>query len=126
MADRDSFPTLPKFTADAKAWLDALSYSTGLRRRSEAASLLLGPSLAADTGQWGTFAWSEWPQNANPLLFVTHLGMPLEALVSLVITFNEGVILERLSGIETGHATLLDWIEEWMEAKEKEWRRRKT
>jgi hypothetical protein len=43
-----------------------------------------------------------------------------------VITFNEGVILERLSGIETGHAALLEWIEKWMEGKEREWRRRKT
>jgi AcrR family transcriptional regulator len=53
------------------------------------------------------------------------IEMPLEALVSLVITFNEGVILERLSGIETGHAALLEWIEEWMEGKERKWRRRK-
>jgi AcrR family transcriptional regulator len=53
------------------------------------------------------------------------LEMPLDALVSLVMTFNEGVILERLSGIETGHAALLDWIDEWMEGKEREWRRRK-
>jgi AcrR family transcriptional regulator len=53
------------------------------------------------------------------------IEMPLEALVSLVMTFNEGVILERLSGIETGHAALLDWLDGWMEAKEKEWRRRK-
>jgi AcrR family transcriptional regulator len=45
------------------------------------------------------------------------IEMPLEALVSLVITFNEGMILERLSGIETGHAVLLDWIDEWLEAK---------
>jgi hypothetical protein len=53
------------------------------------------------------------------------IEMPLEALVSLVMTFNEGVILERLSGIETGHAALLDWIDGWMEAKERSWRRRK-
>jgi TetR/AcrR family transcriptional regulator len=54
-----------------------------------------------------------------------RLEMPLDALVSLVITFNEGVILERLSGIETGHAALLEWIEQWMDGKEREWRRRK-
>ena len=53
------------------------------------------------------------------------LEMPLDALVSLVITFNEGVILERLSGIETGHQALLDWIDQWMEGREREWRRRK-
>jgi hypothetical protein len=41
------------------------------------------------------------------------------------MTFNEGVILERLSGIETGHAALLEWIDGWMEAKERSWRQRK-
>jgi AcrR family transcriptional regulator len=40
--------------------------------------------------------------------------MPLEALVSLVMTFNEGIILERLSGIETGQRELLEWIERWL------------
>jgi AcrR family transcriptional regulator len=54
-----------------------------------------------------------------------RIEMPLDALVSLVITFNEGVILERLSGIETGHAALLEWIEKWMEARERAWRRQK-
>jgi len=52
--------------------------------------------------------------------------LPLEALVSLVITFNAGVILERLAGITTGHQELLDWIDGWIERKEKEqWRQRK-
>ena len=50
------------------------------------------------------------------------IEMPLEALVSLVITFNEGIILERLSGIETGHAELLEWIDGWLAAKEERWR----
>jgi AcrR family transcriptional regulator len=47
------------------------------------------------------------------------IDMPLEALVSLVITFNEGIIFERLSGIETGQAELLRWIEEWLERSER-------
>lgn len=46
------------------------------------------------------------------------IEMPLEALVSLVITFNEGIILERLAGIEIGHAELLEWIDGWLEGKE--------
>jgi AcrR family transcriptional regulator len=46
------------------------------------------------------------------------IPMPLDALVSLVITFNEGIILERLSGIETGQADLLQWIDDWMQRKE--------
>jgi AcrR family transcriptional regulator len=45
------------------------------------------------------------------------LELPLEALVSLVYTFNEGIMLERLSGIETGHRELLDWIDGWLERK---------
>lgn len=48
------------------------------------------------------------------------LELPLAALVSLVITFNEGLILERLSGVTTGHAELLDWIDAWLTAKEAE------
>jgi AcrR family transcriptional regulator len=47
------------------------------------------------------------------------IEVPLDALVSLVITFNEGIILERLSGIETGHNELLDWIDAWLESKER-------
>ncbi|MHB8672910.1 MAG: TetR/AcrR family transcriptional regulator [Candidatus Limnocylindrales bacterium] len=43
------------------------------------------------------------------------VDMPLEALVTLVITFNEGMILERLSGIVTGHDALLDWIDALLE-----------
>jgi len=46
------------------------------------------------------------------------IDMPLEALVALVITFNEGIIFERLSGIETGQAELLEWIDGWIEGNE--------
>ena len=53
------------------------------------------------------------------------IEMPLDALVSLVITFNEGVILERAQGITTGHAELLAWIDAWLEGKERRWRRQK-
>ena len=42
------------------------------------------------------------------------IGLPVEALVSLVMTFNLGIIIERLGGIETGHRELLDWIEQWI------------
>jgi AcrR family transcriptional regulator len=53
------------------------------------------------------------------------IELPLEALVSLVATFNEGIILERLSGVEEGHGALLEWIDGWLEAKEQAWRRQK-
>jgi AcrR family transcriptional regulator len=42
------------------------------------------------------------------------IEMPLEALVTLVYTFNKGIMLERLSGIEDGHRALLEWIESWL------------
>jgi AcrR family transcriptional regulator len=47
------------------------------------------------------------------------IDLPLDALVSLVMTFNEGIILERMSGIEAGHNELLAWIDGWLEAKER-------
>jgi AcrR family transcriptional regulator len=45
------------------------------------------------------------------------LELPPEALVTLVYTFNEGIMLERLSGIETGHREFLDWIDGWLERR---------
>ena len=42
------------------------------------------------------------------------IELPLEALVSLVMTFNLGIIVERLGGIDAGHAALLDWIDGWL------------
>ncbi len=41
---------------------------------------------------------------------------PLDALVSLVMTFNQGIELERLSGISQGHEELLAWIDRWLES----------
>jgi AcrR family transcriptional regulator len=48
------------------------------------------------------------------------LPIPLDALVALVVTFNEGMILERLSGIEAGHAELLELIDAWLVEKERD------
>jgi TetR/AcrR family transcriptional regulator len=46
------------------------------------------------------------------------IEMPLEALVSLVMTFNEGIMLERAQGITAGHRELLEWIDGWLQEKE--------
>ncbi len=40
------------------------------------------------------------------------IELPLPALVALVATFNQGIMLERLIGVDEGHAELLAWIEE--------------
>ncbi len=46
-----------------------------------------------------------------------------EAWVTLIITVNEGIILERLSGVTHGHKELLTAIDRWLESKEKKARR---
>lgn len=43
-----------------------------------------------------------------------RLDVPLDALVALVATFNEGIMLERLSGADSGHRALLAWIDGWL------------
>jgi AcrR family transcriptional regulator len=45
------------------------------------------------------------------------IDFPLEAVVALVMTFNKGVQIEQLSGIEAGHRELLDWIDGWLEER---------
>jgi AcrR family transcriptional regulator len=49
---------------------------------------------------------------------------PVDALVSLVMTFNEGIMLERLSGVTNGHAELLAAIDKWMSSFEGDMKRR--
>ena len=43
---------------------------------------------------------------------------PVAAIVSLVATFNEGMILERLSGISDGQQELLEAIDLWLQGSE--------
>lgn len=44
---------------------------------------------------------------------------PVAAMVSLVMTFNEGLMLERVSGITAGHKELLGGIDTWLEELER-------
>lgn len=85
-----------------KVWLElqALAWNdAGLRER-----------LARVNGEWRAVLTEAFREPHREL----GIEMPLEALVSLVITFNVGVMVERLGGIETGHAELLDWIDGWL------------
>jgi AcrR family transcriptional regulator len=43
---------------------------------------------------------------------------PTAAVVSLVTTFNQGVMLEHLSGVTTGHEELLAMIDRWLSDRE--------
>jgi AcrR family transcriptional regulator len=40
---------------------------------------------------------------------------PTRAVVALVVTFNEGIMLERLSGVDSGHRELLRMIDKMLE-----------
>jgi AcrR family transcriptional regulator len=39
---------------------------------------------------------------------------PVEAMVTLVMTFNTGLMLERISGVSDGHAELLASVDRWL------------
>ena len=43
---------------------------------------------------------------------------PVDALVAMTMTFGLGYAVERLQGIDEGHAALLGWIERWLESLE--------
>jgi AcrR family transcriptional regulator len=43
---------------------------------------------------------------------------PLKAIVAAVTSFQLGLIVEGLSGVEEGHQELLDWIQQWIDALE--------
>jgi AcrR family transcriptional regulator len=48
----------------------------------------------------------------------------VEAMVALVATFNEGIMLNRLSGVSQGHAELLRSIDRWLASLEEKARGR--
>jgi AcrR family transcriptional regulator len=50
--------------------------------------------------------------------------LPVAAVVSLVVTFNEGIMLERLSGVTEGHDELLRTIDRWLKSLEDQKRKK--
>jgi AcrR family transcriptional regulator len=66
--------------------------------------------LAAVNAEWRAVLTEAFAEPHREL----GIEMPLDALVSLVITFNIGIMVEHLGGIETGHEALLDWIDGWL------------
>jgi AcrR family transcriptional regulator len=85
-----------------KIWLElqALSWSNAEMRAH----------LARVNQQWRAVLKEAFAEPHREL----GLDIPLDALVSLVYTFNIGIMVERLGGIETGHAELLEWIDQWL------------
>ncbi len=85
-----------------KAWLElqALAWNNpGLQTR-----------LAQVNAEWRAVLTEAFEEPHREL----KLELPLEALVSLVMTFNLGIIVERLGGVEAGHRELLAWIDAWL------------
>ena len=66
--------------------------------------------LARVNGEWRGVLTEAFAEPHREL----GIALPLEALVSLVMTFNIGIMVERLGDIETGHRELLDWIDQWL------------
>jgi TetR/AcrR family transcriptional regulator len=67
--------------------------------------------LARVNGEWRAVLTEAFAQARDEF----GIDMPADALVSLVMTFNIGIIVERLGGIEAGHRELLEWIDNWLE-----------
>ena len=74
----------------------------------------LGVGTELGEGEWRTVLTEAFTEPRRAY----GIEMPLDALVSLVITFNEGIMLERAQGITTGHRELLTWIDEWLTGRE--------
>jgi AcrR family transcriptional regulator len=68
--------------------------------------------LARVNSEWRAVLTEAFEQPRREL----GIELPLEALVSLVMTFNLGIMVERLGGIDTGHRALLEWIDQWISA----------
>ncbi|HKP21144.1 MAG TPA: TetR/AcrR family transcriptional regulator [Thermoleophilaceae bacterium] len=101
-------------------WRTAMGYLVGEDLRYEKIWLELQALAWSDPAIRARLARvnAEWRSVLTEAFAEPHrelgIEMPLDALVSLVMTFNLGVIVERLGGVETGHRELLDWIDGWL------------
>ena len=67
-----------------------LRFAQQANRCAELASALLGPALTADTGAWGTYAWSRW---------VT--GAPMMRIAGGTDEIQKNILAERVLGLPT-------------------------
>ncbi len=90
--------------------LSKLMWTANMARISDAISLVLGPRLVADTGEWGTYAWSEHVLGApgyriaggsdeiqRNIIGERVLGLPPEPRLDKDIGFAEAQRLARRS-----------------------------
>jgi AcrR family transcriptional regulator len=107
---REAMAYLDKDVADGyqKVWGEL--YSRALN------SPLLAPRLAAAYDAWRQVLRDGFAA-AYDDLGMAELGLSLESVVTLVITFNAGLGMEQLAGVHTGHAELIADIDRWMEGR---------
>ena len=74
----------------------------------------LRPRVARVNAEWRAVLREAF-ERAAAEFDVDEDEFPIEALLSLMMTFGQGYALERLEGIDEGHRELLDWIERWLE-----------
>ena len=89
-------------TTGPEGSIGKLLWSDSMRKITEVASLLLGPALTADTGEWGTFQWNQHVLGApgyriaggsdeiqRNIIGERVLGLPSEPRVDRDIPFNQ-------------------------------------
>lgn len=81
----------------------------------------LRPRVARVNAEWRAVLREAYERAAEEYGLEDEL--PVEALVAMTMTFGQGFALERLEGIDEGHAELLDWTERWLVSLEE---RRRT
>lgn len=93
----------------SKIWMElqALSWS-----RAD-----LRPRVARVNAEWRSVLREAF-QRAAEEYGLNKDEFPVEALVAMTMTFGQGYAVERLEGIDEGHAQLLEWIERWLERLE--------
>jgi AcrR family transcriptional regulator len=74
--------------------------------------------VAAINAEWRAVL-TEAFENAARHYRIDTKEFPISAIVSLVMTFNEGIILERLSGIYDGQPELLNMVDSGLEKLER-------
>lgn len=72
----------------AEASVGKLYATETMRRTSDLASQLLGPRLVADTGEWGTYAWTEHV-----------LGAPGYSIAGGTDEIQHNILAERVLGL---------------------------
>jgi AcrR family transcriptional regulator len=83
----------------------------------------LRPRIARVNAEWRAVLHDAFERGATEYDLAED-EFPVEAMVSLMMTFGQGYMVERLEGIEQGHAELLAWIERWLEGLEEKRTRR--